>query len=216
MFTGIMKFAGRVIEATPLGSGTRFRIEAPEVHGGLALHDNVLVNGLSLTVVDRNDSEFTVETNAETVAKSTLSDLYGGARVNLEPALRFADRLAGHLIQGHVDCVGSVVVIERTPSAWALTVEFSPAFSRWVVPTGPVALDGITLNVAGTDGNRFTVSIDPNALARSTLACVVLGTRVNIEFDLIGKYVERILKEGTGEEPDLKLREKLKAWRYID
>lgn len=216
MFTGIMKSGGRVIKTTPLGGGMRFRIESPAVSRDLSVGDSVLVNGVSQTVVERSDADFSVETSAEALSKTTLSDLHTGSQVNLELALRFADRLAGHLVQGHVDCMGSAVVIERRPSSWVLTVEFPQSFSRFVVTAGSVALDGISLAVAGTEGNRLSVSIDPEALALTTLSSVVLGTRVNIEFDLVGKYVEKILKEGRGEEPDLKLREKLKAWGYAD
>ncbi len=216
MYTGILKSTGRVVATTPLGNGMSFRIEAPQVARDLCSGDSVSVNGLSQSVIDRNDSEFSVETSAESLAKTTLSDLHEGSQVNLEAALRLTDRLAGHLVQGHVDCVGSVVVIERRPSVWLLTVEFPPGYSRFVVSAGSVAVDGISLTVVATAGNRFSISIDPDALAQSTLSRVVLGSRVNIEFDLVGKYVEKILKEGSGEEPDLRLREKLKAWGYTD
>ncbi len=214
MYTGIMKSSGRVVGTDPLGSGMRFRIEAPEVCRELAAGDSVLVSGLSQSVVERGETDFTIETSAELLSKTTLSDLHPGSPVNLELALRSTDRLGGHVVQGHVDCVGSVVVIERRPSSWLLSVEFPSSFSRLVVSTGSVAVDGISMPVAGTQGNRFALSIDPEAMAQTTLSRLVLGSRVNIEFDVIGKYVDRILKEGIGDEPDLELRDKLKAWGY--
>lgn len=214
MYTGIMKTSGRVVGTDPLGSGMRFRIEAPEVCRELTAGDSVLVNGLSQSVVERGETDFTIETSAEFLSKTTLSDLHPGSPVNLELALRSTDRLAGHVVQGHVDCVGSVVVIERRPSSWLLSVEFPSSFARLVVSTGSVAVDGISIAVAGTQGNRFALSIDPEAMAQTTLSRLVLGSRVNIEFDVIGKYVDRILKEGIGDEPDLELRDKLKAWGY--
>ncbi len=214
MYTGIMKSSGRVVETDPLGSGMRFRIEAPEFCRELKAGDSVLVNGLSQSVVVRGDKDFTIETSAESLSKTTLSDLHPGSPVNLELALRSTDRLAGHVVQGHVDCVGSVVVIERRPSSWLVSVEFPPSFNRLVVSSGSVAVDGVSLAVAGTQGSRFAISIDPEAMAQTTISRLVLGSRVNIEFDVIGKYVDKILKEGMGDEPDLELREKLKMWGY--
>jgi riboflavin synthase len=216
MFTGIVKSVGRVVGTTPLGGGMQFRIESPEIAHDLRAAESVSVNGVSHTVIDANDSVFSVETGAEMLSKTTTGDLHTGSPVNLEPALRLADRLGGHLVQGHVDCVGNVVVIERRPSSWLLGVEFPSFFSKFVVSAGSISVDGISLTVAGTEANRFTVVIDPDALADTTLSRVVLGTRVNLEFDLIGKYVERILKEGGGENLDLELRERLKAWGYTD
>jgi riboflavin synthase len=194
----------------------RFRIESPELAHELRGDECVSVNGVCQIVVDRNDTEFSVETKAETLSKTTMGDLHTGSQVNLEPALRLADRLGGHLVQGLVECVGNVVVIERGPSTWLLGVEFPSSFSRYVVPAGPVSMDGISRAVLATEGSRFTVAINPAAMANTTLARVVLGTRVNLEFDLIGKYVEKILKEGGGENLDLELRERLKAWGYTD
>jgi riboflavin synthase len=216
MFTGIAKAVGRIVGTTPLGSGVRFRIESPGMAQDLRGGESVSVNGVSQTVADRNDTEFSVETTAETLAKTTMGVLHTGSQVNLEPALRLADRLGGHLVQGHVECVGNVVVIEHRPSNWLLSVEFPSPFSRYVVPAGSVAVDGISLAVLATEGSRFTVAIDPEAMANTTLSRVVLGTRVNLEFDLIGKYVEKILKEGGGGDLDLGLRERLKAWGYTD
>ncbi len=216
MFTGIMKSAGRVVATVPLGNGMRFGIGAPEVSRDLSVRDSILVNGLSQSVFECSETEFSIETDAEALSKTSLGDLHVGSQVNLELALRSADRIAGHVVQGHVDSAGSVVVIERKPSTWLLTVEFPPTFSRLVVSGGSVAVDGISLTVAATEGNRFSISFDPEVMAQATLSRAVLGSRVNIEFDVIGKYVEKILKEGRGDEPDLQLREKLKSWGYTD
>jgi riboflavin synthase len=214
MFTGIMRCAGRVIGTTPLGGGMRFRIESPEFARDLVVHDRVAVNGVCHAVIERTEADFVVETGAEVLSKTTLGDVHIGSQVNLELALRLADRLRGRMVEGYIDCVGSVVVIERRPSNWLLSVEFPALFARYVVPGGGVAVDGISMSVAVTQGNRFTVSVDPESVVHATLGRAVLGTRVNIEFDLIGKYVERILKEGRGEEPDLELRTRLKEWGY--
>jgi riboflavin synthase len=214
MFTGIMKCAGRVIATTPLGGGMRFRIEAPEFARDLVIHDRVAVNGVNHVVIERTDADFIVETGAEALSKTTMGDVHVGSQVNLELAPRLSDRLRGRMVEGYIDCVGSVVVIERRPSSWLLSVEFPASFARYVVVGGGIAVDGISMSVAATRGNRFTVSVDPESNVHATLGRAVLGTRVNLEFDLIGKYVEKILKEGRGEEPDLELREKLRGWGY--
>jgi riboflavin synthase len=214
MFTGIMSCAGRVIGTIPLGGGTRFRIEAPELARDLAAGDRVAVNGVNHEVIEKTNSELIIETAAEALSKTTMGDVHVGSQVNLEPALRLVDRLRGRMVEGCIDCVGSVVVIERRPSSWLVSLEFPLSFARYVVSGGGVALDGISMNVVATQGNRFTVAVDPESIVNATLGRAVLGTRVNLEFDLIGKYVEKILKEGRGEEPDLELREKLRGWGY--
>jgi riboflavin synthase len=216
MFTGILKSIGRIVQATPLGNGMRFRIASPELVRDLRVGESVSVNGVSQTVVERDEEEFCIETMAETLARSTMCDLHQGSHVNLEPALRLSDRLGGHLVEGNVECVGSVVVIERGASSWMISVEFPSFFGKYVVPAGSVAIDGISLPVLAAEANRLTVVISPDAMAGTTLSRVVLGSRVNLEFDLVGKYVERILKEGGGENLDVDLRRRLKAWGYTD
>ena len=212
MFTGIITEVGKVRGAARIGGGLRLAIEAPESARELAVGDSVSVSGACQTVVSRTDTGFDVEAVEETLRKTTLGALRAGSGVNLELAVRLNDRLGGHLVQGHVDGVGAVARIAKQTSSWLVTVEFAAQFSRYVVPVGSIALDGISLTVAAVEGNRLTVSLIPHTLEHTTLAGIREGDRINMEFDLIGKYVERLL-QGKGGGEGLTM-EKLTQWGY--
>ena len=187
-------------------------IKAPksaiELHEG----DSVNVNGACQTVIAMKDDVFTVESVEETLRKTALGSLQRGSSVNLELAVRLVDRLGGHLVQGHVDCVGNVTQVVKQSSSWLITVEFPKEFSKYVIPVGSITLDGISLTVASTEGNSLVVSIIPHTLANTTLADVKKGSVVNIEFDLVGKYIEKLLTEGG--KPVGLTAEKLASWGF--
>ncbi len=216
MFTGIISEVGSVATVSPMGGGVRISIQAPRSAAELHVGDSVSVSGACQTVVERADKLFTVEAVEETLKKTTLGRLRSGSRVNLELPVRLSDRLGGHLVQGHVDGVGEVRTVTKQATSWLVEVEFPPAFSRYVVPVGSIAVDGISLTVAATEGNRLTVSLIPHTLANTTLSAITRGDRVNLEFDLIGKYVEKLLRGEEAEKPGTGgiTPEKLASWGY--
>ncbi len=214
MFTGIISEIGRVAAVRPAGGGVRLTIEGEKTAAELNVNDSVSINGVCETVIAKEGSRFTVEAVEETLGKTTLGGLRVASRVNLELPLRFSDRLGGHLVQGHVDGVGIVSSVVKQENSWLVTVEFPPPFSRYVIPVGSIAVDGISLTVARLEGNRFTVSLIPHTLEKTTMALAAKGSRVNLEFDLVGKYIETMLEAGKGSEGEAGLREKLKSWGY--
>lgn len=213
MFTGIVKEVGRVVSAAREGGGVRLTIDAAGVSSRLSVDDSVSVSGVCQTVVAKGASTFSVQAVEETLRKTTLGSLVSGSAVNLELPVALQDLLGGHLVQGHVDCIGTVVSIVKETTNWLVTVEFPAEFAKYVIPVGSIAIDGISLTVARISGNRLIVAIIPHTLERTTIASVRPGSKVNIEFDLIGKYVEKLLAEGRLSSGGL-TGEKLKEWGY--
>ena len=192
MFTGLIRQVGTVERVERTEEGVRLRIRGAvggEVHDG----DSVAVNGVCLTATSVEDGAFCTDVMADTLRRSSLAEAGPGARVNLELALRAGDRLGGHMVQGHVDGVG--VVREQIDEGFArrLRIEASPEVLRYVVERGSIAVDGISLTVAGVDGDSFTVSLIPETLQRTTLGTAAPGTQVNLEVDVLAKYVERLV-----------------------
>lgn len=216
MFTGIIQEIGVVSGIKPVGGGIHISVRAPQTAHDLHVDDSVSVNGVCQTVIQKRAAVFTVQAVEETLSKTTLGALTASSRVNLELPVRLNDRLGGHLVQGHVDCVGLIQQVEKKESSWLITVQFDPRFSRYVIPVGSIAIDGISLTIASTAGSSVMVSIIPHTLEKTTLGTASVGRKVNIEFDLVGKYIEKILQGGG---PNLaggsKITEKkLKEWGY--
>lgn len=197
MFTGIVEAVGRVARVAPRAGGRRLVLEAPFA-AALRVDESVAVNGACLTVVAHNASVFEVDVIEETLAKTALGDLAEGDRVNLERALRLGDRLDGHLVQGHVDATGEVLAVEPLADSWLVRVRFPVACAPYLVPVGSVALDGISLTVARLEADVLTVAIIPHTWSHTTVSDWRPGRRVNLEFDLLGKYVVRALEHGIG------------------
>lgn len=194
MFTGIIDNVGTVKKAASVDGGRQFRIDAAASAKELFVNDSVAINGVCQTVVWRNDVSFEVLAVEETLKKTTFSALDINERVNLELPVRLNERLGGHLVLGHVDTVGHVVKIDRQPSSTLFTVEVEPQYAKYLVPVGSIAVDGVSLTVAETTGNQLKVSIIPHTMDHTIFGLYRAGTRVNLEFDIIGKYVERLLK----------------------
>ena len=216
MFTGIIQELGSVNGVKHVGGSVHITVKAPELSGELKVDDSVSVNGACQTVIQKRGSMFTVEAVEETLSKTTLGSFAVSSKVNLELPVRLNDRLGGHLVQGHVDCVGTIGNIEKKASSWLITVHFPEEFNRYVIPAGSIAIDGISLTVASTTPGALVVSIIPHTLEKTTLADARMGGKVNLEFDLVGKYIEKILKGGvaqSGEEEKL-TEEKLRQWGY--
>jgi len=196
VFTGIITEIGTVERTERLGGGVRLAIRAPKSGAELHANDSVAVNGVCQTVVSMSRSVFRVEAVEETLLKTTLGELTGGSRVNLELPVRLNDRLGGHLVAGHVDGVGVVEEVVSQASSQLFRISYNREFSRYLIPIGSIAVDGISLTVARLEGNTFTVSIIPHTLEHTTLGVAHQGTRVNLEFDMVGKYIERLVAEG--------------------
>lgn len=185
MFTGLVEETGRVRAR----GGARLELEAGKVLDGLQVGDSVAHNGCCLTVVDTGQGWYGVETVAETLARTNLGDLEPGDAVNLERPLRLGDRLGGHLVQGHVDAVGEV--LSPAPD---LCVRMPADLARYVVEKGSIAVDGCSLTVVQAGDDTFTVAVIPHTAAVTTLGARAAGDRVNLEVDLLAKYVEKLIR----------------------
>jgi riboflavin synthase len=197
VFTGIVEELGEVVGFDTDGDSARLRVRGPVVTSDVAQGDSIAINGVCLTVTAASGGEFAADVMGETLSRSTLGRLQAGAPVNLERAMRPDGRLGGHIVQGHVDGTGTVV--SRSPGQhWQVVRVAIPAeLARYVVEKGSVAVEGISLTVSGlgedAGGHWFEVSLIPETLARTTLGSAPPGTAVNIEVDMIAKYVERLL-----------------------
>lgn len=196
MFTGIVEELGEVVGTENLGDSARLTIRGPLVTDDARHGDSIAVNGVCLTVVDvLPEGRFTADVMAETLNRSSLAALSPGSRVNLERAAAVNSRLGGHIVQGHVDGTGTV--ISRTPSEnWEVVrISLPTPLSRYVVEKGSITVDGVSLTVSAIADDWFEISLIPTTLALTTLGTAVVGTPVNLEVDVIAKYVERLLGE---------------------
>jgi riboflavin synthase len=215
VFTGIIGEIGRVAGVIREGGGIRLTVEAPSSAADLGVDDSVSVNGACLTVVAKTARTFTVQAVEETLSKTTLGEFSPGTDVNLELPVRLNERLGGHLVLGHIDCVGTVAGVEVKESSHIVRISFPSPFAKYLIPVGSVAVDGISLTVASAGGNEFAVAVIPHTLNKTTLSRARKGIHVNLEFDLIGKYVERLLSAEKGSPAAGTLTpEKLREWGY--
>ncbi|MFF0435732.1 riboflavin synthase [Streptomyces sp. NPDC004327] len=193
MFTGIVEELGEVVAVEELTDASRFRLRGPVVTEGARHGDSIAVNGVCLTVVETGDGEFTADVMAETLKRSSLGALETGSRVNLERPMAVGGRLGGHIVQGHVDGTGTI--LEREPSEhWEIVKVGLPAqLARYVVEKGSITVDGVSLTVVEVGDDWFTISLIPTTLALTTLGIKQPGAPVNLEVDVIAKYVERLL-----------------------
>lgn len=197
MFTGIVQGVGLVVSVAPLGDGVRLVVDAESLTlQGLALGDSVSVAGCCLTVVAQQDHLLSFDVSAETLRCTSGLDRIGEA--NLELALRFGDRLGGHLVSGHVDGVGTVVsfgaVAGDAAGSHELVVDAPLDLARFIAAKGSITVDGVSLTVNTVDGARFSVNLIPHTLAVTTLKSLAPGKRVNLEIDLLARYVARLLQ----------------------
>jgi riboflavin synthase len=194
MFTGIVEELGEVVGLDSLPDAARLRLRAPGVADDLHVGDSIAVDGVCLTVADFADADFSVDVMGETLRRSTLGGFTLGTRVNLERAARVDGRLGGHVVQGHVDGTGAVVA--RTSSTHWDDVQISlpRSLARYVVEKGSIAVDGISLTVTAVGDTTFSVGLIPTTLERTTLGHKQVGEPVNLEVDVLAKYVERLLE----------------------
>ncbi len=192
MFTGLVADLGTVAALEATADGVRLRVRS-ELAGELGEGDSVAVNGVCLTATQVADGEFSADVMHETLRRSSLAGAAGGARVNLELPLRAADRLGGHVVQGHVDGVGSVREAVEEGFARVVTIEAPPELLRYVVEKGSIAVDGVSLTVASVTADTFSVSLIPETLERTNLGAAAPGTPLNLEVDVLAKYVEKLM-----------------------
>jgi riboflavin synthase len=193
MFTGLIQDRGRVAGSEGSDDGARITIETA-LSGELEPGDSIAVNGVCLTATDVRDGSFAAEVMNETLTRTSLADARAGAEVNLELPLRAGDRLGGHVVQGHVDALGTVVGVQEDGFSRRIEIEAPPELLRYVVEKGSIAVDGISLTVAALGGRSFTVSLIPETLQRTNLGGAHPGRKVNLEVDVLAKYVERLMK----------------------
>ena len=194
MFTGLVEELGTVRERTQGAAGARLVIGCGVVRHGLAIGDSVAVNGACLTVVDMTDDSFAVDCVEETLRRTSVGDRQAGDAVNLERAMRLGDRLGGHIVQGHVDGTGTVRGIRREGDGVLMSVACPDEVLRYVVEKGSVTVDGVSLTVASREPDGFTIALIPHTLAATTLGADALGRRVNLEADVLAKYVEALVR----------------------
>jgi riboflavin synthase len=188
VFTGIVEERGTVLD-----DGARLTVEAPTVGNGARVGDSVSVNGVCLTVAERSGDVLRFDVTGETDARTTLGTLRPGDPVNLERPLTLATRLGGHLVQGHVDGVATVEAVHQDGSGSRLRVRVEGSLARYLVEKGSVAVDGVSLTVASVEATGFTVALVPHTLEATTLGRLRPGDRVNVEVDVLAKYVEALL-----------------------
>jgi len=195
MFTGIIEGLGTIKEIHPKAQGKRITLVADFVLHQTKIGDSIAVNGACLTVVEIDGKRFYADLSPETIEKTTLGSAKIGDRVNLERALRFSDRIDGHLVSGHIDGLGTIKQKKHSGNAIVVTFAVPEALSRYMITKGSVAVDGISLTINKCDQNGFEVSIIPHTAKLTTMGFKHVGDLVNIETDMIGKYVERFLTQ---------------------
>ena len=196
MFTGIIKDLGRVVDVETDADGQRLRIATDWETASFELGESIAVDGVCLTVTDVDEGGFGVDVSPETLERTNLEELEADDEVHLERALRVGDRLGGHFVQGHVDGVGTVRSRERDGDAWRIVIEAPDSVARWLVSKGSIAIDGVSLTVNEVDERRFGVAIIPHTADKTKLATYEPGDRVNLEADMLGKYVGRLMARG--------------------
>jgi riboflavin synthase len=197
MFTGLIETTGTLLAITPTEGATRITIASPTITARLNTGDSIAVNGVCLTALSIEPNafppRFSADLAAETIARTTLSQLHPDAVLNLELPTPAGAPLGGHVVQGHVDGLGAIRAVREEGFARVVTIEADPALLRYVVEKGSIAVDGVSLTVASVDGDAFSVSLIPETLERTTLGAAGPGAPVNLEVDILAKYVEKLL-----------------------
>jgi len=193
MFTGLVEEVGVLTAITGSEQASRLVIRAERVLEGVQLGDSIAVNGICLTVTSHTSRHFSVDVMPETMNKTSLRLARPGQRVNLERAMRVGDRFGGHIVSGHVDSTGTILTREPHANAVLFRIGAAPELLKYIIPQGSICVDGISLTVASVDEASFSVSIIPHTLKQTSLQDRRPGDRVNLEADVIGKYVERLL-----------------------
>jgi len=203
MFTGLVEEKGILKEKIPTGDGFQFVIEAKIIMKDLQIGSSIAVNGCCLTVVKILGSNFTVDTIEETLNKTNLGVLKQGMKVNLERPLAAEARLGGHFVLGHIDTIGKIENVKELSNSHWLTISFPEKFKQYLIYVGSVAIDGVSMTVAELKDNSFSVGIIPHTWKETIFADKKVGDTVNLEFDVLGKYVERIMESKNQDESSI-------------
>ena len=193
MFTGIVEELGQVTKLEILADAVRISITGPLVVSDAKIGDSISVNGVCLTVTEKTADSFSADVMQETLNRSTLGQLVAGSKVNLERPVTLATRLGGHLVQGHVDGMGKIISRKKSDNWDVVTIEPNPELLKYIVEKGSITVDGTSLTVASVNDKVFTVSLIPETLAKTTLGLVIPGDQVNLEVDVMAKYVEKLM-----------------------
>lgn len=199
MFTGIIEEVGSIISVRPANNGLRLEISANSILEDVKVGDSIATNGMCLTVTDLKKDSFCVDVMHESLRRSSLDNIKVGSRVNLERAMRMNGRLDGHIVSGHIDGTGEIISVQEDGIARILTISTSEKILRYIIEKGSVAIEGISLTVVSVERDRFKVGIIPHSLQNTNLVFRKSGDKVNIENDMIAKYVEKLLGRGERE-----------------
>lgn len=197
MFTGLVEEIGKVLKINKNQYSASITLQANKVLENIQIGDSISTNGVCLTVTQFNSESFTVDVMPETIRRSSLKNLKYGSKVNLERALKIGDRLGGHIVSGHIDGVGIIKNFEKDDNATWVTISVENKIIKYIIEKGSVAIDGISLTVAYVDEQIFQVSIIPLTNNETTLTSKKMGDEVNIECDIVGKYIERFINFST-------------------
>jgi riboflavin synthase len=198
MFTGIIESLGKIISKQPYGQGVELKIDTGIDLSGDAIGDSVAVDGVCLTITRMKGKVFFAQASAETIKRSTLGDMRPGAKVNIERALALSSRLGGHIVLGHVDTVGRILQKDLAGESIRVKVGFERAYAKYVIEKGSIAMDGVSLTINEVYKDALTVNIIEHTAQSTSLTPKSPGDRVNLEFDVLGKYVESLLNKDTG------------------
>lgn len=202
MFTGIVEEIGEIRNINKGAKSSVLTIKADKVLEDTKIGDSIMTNGICLTVTSITDKLFTVDVMSETINRTSLASMSSGSKINLERALNLQTRLGGHMVSGHIDGTGIISNFRKDDNAVWVTIDTTPEVLRYVIEKGSIAIDGISLTVAAVSDNDFQVSIIPHTAEETTLLTHAIGDKVNLEVDLIGKYVEKLL--GLSSDKDVK------------
>jgi len=214
MCTGIVEELGKVKEIVDTDAGKQFIISANLVMEDLKVGDSISVNGVCLTVIEALKKQFKVDLVSETLKKSNLGEIQVGSQINLERALTLSTRLGGHILQGHVETVGVIVESIPTGEGSTLVVGIDPEWMRYCIPKGSIALDGISLTIAEIEDNLITIALIPHTLDQTTLGIKQPGETLNVETDIVGKYIERLLSFEDDEGDESTISNKFNGFNY--
>jgi riboflavin synthase len=194
MFTGIVEGMGRIHSIKRSGKAANLMIDGGRVGSKLRVSDSISVNGTCLTVVHKRRSLFGAQAVEETLAKTNLGLLKAGDRVNLERPLRPSDRMGGHIVLGHIDGTGKIASIKTLKKSWMFWISIPKRFQKYLIPTGSIAVDGVSLTVARIEASRIGIAIIPHTMRKTVFGLRKVGDVVNLEFDVLGKYVECLFR----------------------
>jgi riboflavin synthase len=198
MFTGMIESVGKIVSKQPYGQGVVLKIDTGLDLSGDAIGHSVAVDGVCLTITKMKGSVFSAHASAETISRSTLGDIRPGAKVNIERALTLSSRLGGHFVLGHVDTMGKILQKDPAGESMRIKVGFERAYAKYVIEKGSIAIDGVSLTINDVYQDAFTVNIIEYTAQSTSLTPKSAGDRVNLEFDVLGKYVESLLNKDTG------------------